>query len=84
MKPKIPLIVAFLSIFVTPCFTQNQEDIQTIFEFKNIQLSYGNEAILNGINWTVEKNSFWQLVGPNGSGKSTLLSLVIGDNPKAY
>lgn len=65
-------------------FIANQEDIQTIFELKNIQLSYGNEAILKRINWTVEKNSFWQLVGPNGSGKSTLLSLVIGDNPKAY
>ena len=65
-------------------FIANQEDIQTIFELKNIQLSYGNEAILKRINWTVEKNSFWQLVGPNGSGKSTHLSLVIGDNPKAY
>lgn len=65
-------------------FKGEQDDIQTIFELKNIQLSYGDQAILKDINWTVEKKSFWQLIGPNGSGKSTLLSLVIGDNPKAY
>lgn len=65
-------------------FTGEQDDIETIFELKNIQLSYGNQAILKDINWSVEKKSFWQLIGPNGSGKSTLLSLVIGDNPKAY
>ena len=65
-------------------FTGEQDDIQTIFELKNIQLSYGDQAILKDINWSVEKKSFWQLIGPNGSGKSTLLSLVIGDNPKAY
>lgn len=65
-------------------FTGEQDDIETIFELKNIQLSYGDQAILKDINWSVEKKSFWQLIGPNGSGKSTLLSLVIGDNPKAY
>lgn len=65
-------------------FTGEQDDIQTIFELKNIHLSYGDQAILKDINWSVEKKSFWQLIGPNGSGKSTLLSLVIGDNPKAY
>lgn len=65
-------------------FTGEQDDIQTIFELKNIHLSYGDQVILKDINWSVEKKSFWQLIGPNGSGKSTLLSLVIGDNPKAY
>ena len=44
MKPKIPLIVAFLSIFVTPCFTQNQEDIQTLSIFSEYVKSKNYDA----------------------------------------
>ena len=44
MKPKIPLIVAFLFIFVTPCFTQNQEDIQTLSIFSEYVKSKNYDA----------------------------------------
>lgn len=53
-------------------------------DFKNISVSYGEKTILNGINWTINKGDFWQLMGPNGSGKTTLLTMITGDNPKAY
>jgi molybdate transport system ATP-binding protein len=39
---------------------------------------------LNKINWTINKNEFWQLIGPNGSGKTTILSMIYGNNVKAY
>ncbi len=50
----------------------------------NLQVSYGNRAVLCGLNWTVRRGERWLLKGPNGSGKSTLVSMIAGDNPKAY
>lgn len=37
-----------------------------------------NEQILNGINVSIEENSFVTIVGPSGSGKSTLLNIISG------
>ncbi|MDO6470326.1 ATP-binding cassette domain-containing protein [Maribacter sp. 1_MG-2023] len=55
-----------------------------LIDFKDVSISYGNKKILNAINWTVDKDDFWQLSGTNGSGKSTILSMIFGDNPKAF
>ena len=55
-----------------------------MIEFRNVNLSYGEKAVLNNISWTIRKGEFWHLAGPNGSGKSTILSMISGDNPKAY
>lgn len=62
--------------------THNQFD--TIVRMEDIHIKYGENTILNGINWIVKPNDKWALLGPNGAGKSTLLSLVNGDNPQAY
>jgi len=56
----------------------------TLVDFKNVSISYGENKILNNINWSINKGDFWQLSGTNGSGKSTILSMIFGDNPKAY
>ncbi|SEW23512.1 ATP-binding cassette domain-containing protein [Chitinophaga arvensicola] len=56
----------------------------TIIRMEDIHIKYGENTILDGINWTVKPNDKWALLGPNGAGKSTLLSLVNGDNPQAY
>lgn len=56
----------------------------TLVDFKNVRISYGDKKILNNINWSIKKGDFWQLSGTNGSGKSTILSMIFGDNPKAY
>lgn len=62
--------------------THSQFD--TIVRMEDIHIKYGENTILNDINWTVKPNDKWALLGPNGAGKSTLLSLVNGDNPQAY
>ena len=49
-----------------------------MIHFKDIQKSYGDHLVLNGINWNLEKGHCYGLVGPNGSGKSTLLRLLSG------
>lgn len=51
---------------------------------ENIFVKYGENVILDGINWTIRPHEQWALLGPNGSGKSTLLSLINADNPQAY
>ena len=57
---------------------------ETLVQFKNVSVHYGEKTILDTINWEIKKGEFWQLVGPNGSGKTTLLFMITGDNPKAY
>ncbi|QOD61564.1 ATP-binding cassette domain-containing protein [Polaribacter haliotis] len=55
-----------------------------LISFKNVNVIYDENQILNNINWTIHQNEFWQLIGPNGSGKSTILSMIYGNNVKAY
>jgi len=55
-----------------------------LIQFKNVSVKYGENNVLNSINWTIKKGDFWQLKGPNGAGKTTLLTMITGDNPKAY
>jgi molybdate transport system ATP-binding protein len=65
--------------------TQKSENpYQKILEFKNVSVRYGENLILDQINWTIHPNEKWALKGENGAGKSTLLSLVLGENPQAY
>ena len=59
-------------------------DNTTLIDFKNVSVQYGEQKVLQHINWTINKNEFWQLKGPNGSGKSTLLNMITGDSHKAY
>lgn len=56
----------------------------TIVHMEQVNVQYGENVILDDINWTVRTNEKWALLGPNGAGKSTLLSLINGDNPQAY
>lgn len=53
-----------------------QDKVECI-EFQNCCFSYGEEAILNDISFTVRKGQKIAVVGNSGSGKSTLLSLLL-------
>lgn len=66
--------------------TQNAPaySFESIVQMEQIRVKYGENTILDGINWTVLPNEKWALLGPNGSGKSTLLSLITADNPQSY
>jgi molybdate transport system ATP-binding protein len=55
-----------------------------LVRLRNVAISYGKAAILQDINWTIQKGEHWALLGPNGSGKTTLLSTILGDHPQAY
>ncbi len=50
----------------------------TIIEFENISLAYGNRLILDNISFKINKNSIHGMLGPNGAGKSTIFNLITG------
>ena len=51
---------------------------ETVIEFENVSLSYGNRLILDNINFKINKNSIHGMLGPNGAGKSTIFNLITG------
>ena len=50
----------------------------TIIEFKNISLAYGNRLILDNINFKINEGQIFGMLGPNGVGKSTIFNLITG------
>jgi len=57
--------------------------INTIIEFENVSLSYGNRLILDNINFKINEGQIFGMLGPNGVGKSTIFNLMTGlINPK--
>ncbi len=50
-----------------------------ILACQNISKSYGDNVVLNNINFHIEKNDKCAIVGMNGAGKTTLLRIIIGE-----
>lgn len=59
-------------------------DNSPLLQLRKVSVTYGDHPVLEGVDWTFERDSHCCVSGPNGCGKSTLLSLVTGDNHKAY
>ena len=56
----------------------------SIVEFENISLSYGNRLILDNLNFKINEGQIFGILGPNGVGKSTIFNLITGlINPAA-
>ena len=54
------------------------KNYNSIIEFKNISLSYGNRLILDNINFKINEGQIFGMLGPNGVGKSTIFNLLTG------
>ena len=50
----------------------------SLIEFENISLSYGNRLILDNINFKINESEIFGMLGPNGVGKSTIFNLMTG------
>ena len=60
------------------------KNINTIIEFENISLAYGNRLILDNINFKINEGQIFGMLGPNGVGKSTIFNLITGlVNPRS-
>ncbi|MGF7077858.1 ATP-binding cassette domain-containing protein [Mucilaginibacter sp. UYCu711] len=64
--------------------THEAETYRHIISMNKVHVKYGDNVILNDVDWEVSAGDRWALLGRNGAGKSTLLSLINGDNPQAY
>ena len=54
------------------------KNYNSIIEFKDISLSYGNRLILDNINFQINEGQIFGMLGPNGVGKSTIFNLLTG------
>ena len=54
------------------------KNINSVIEFKNISLTYGNRLILDNINFKINEGQIFGMLGPNGVGKSTIFNLITG------
>ncbi len=51
---------------------------------KGGRVSYGEQPVFEGLDFSVMPGQHTLIVGPNGCGKSTLLEMITGDHPQAY
>ena len=54
------------------------KNLNSIVEFQNISLSYGNRLILDNLNFKINEGQIFGMLGPNGVGKSTIFNLITG------
>ncbi|ODT78626.1 MAG: sugar ABC transporter ATP-binding protein [Pelagibacterium sp. SCN 64-44] len=53
----------------------------TRIELKQIKKTYGDVAVIHGVDLTIDPGEFTVFVGPSGCGKSTLLRMIAGLEP---
>lgn len=49
-----------------------------VVEIANLHKAFGQQQVLQGINWNIESGKVIGLLGRNGAGKSTLLECLLG------
>lgn len=49
-----------------------------ILEVENLHFSYGNNEVLRGISFSIERPTIFGIIGANGSGKTTLIKNISG------
>ena len=54
------------------------KNINSIIEFENVSLAYGNRLILDNISFKINEGQIFGMLGPNGVGKSTIFNLITG------
>lgn len=52
--------------------------MKTVIKTTHLSHSYGNQAVLKDLSFSVNHGDFHVIIGPNGSGKTTLLKVVSG------
>lgn len=59
---------------------KEQASFNNNITINDLRFSYDDKVILNGVNYTFNKNKSYAIVGTSGSGKTTLVNLLLGRN----
>lgn len=59
---------------------KEQASFNNNITINDLHFSYDDKVILNGVNYTFNKNKSYAIVGTSGSGKTTLINLLLGRN----
>jgi len=51
---------------------------RTVLKIEHVNVSYGDNKVLDDVSLTVEEHDFLGIIGPNGGGKTTLLKVILG------
>ncbi|MCK4836724.1 MAG: ATP-binding cassette domain-containing protein, partial [Candidatus Aminicenantes bacterium] len=49
-----------------------------IIRVQNLEVGYGDEIVLEQLNFSVEKSEIFVILGPSGCGKTTVLKTILG------
>lgn len=52
-----------------------------VIEVKNLNVSFGDEKILDKVSFDIKKGEIVAIIGPNGAGKTTLFKAMLGLTP---
>ena len=52
--------------------------MSTAIELRAVTKSFGNTAIIRGVDLVIPRGERHAIIGPNGAGKSTLFNLISG------
>lgn len=58
-----------------------QRSGKLVFEGENLALAFGEQTIIEHLDFTLMRGDKIALVGPNGCGKSTLIRVLLGQQP---
>ncbi len=60
------------------------ENLEVLIKMTNVNVGWGENRVLQNLNWQLNKGEHWLIQGPNGSGKTTFLELITGDNMQVF
>jgi len=58
---------------------QGDNSGKLVFEAKDVNVSFGENAVIRGFSTTVLRGDRVGIIGPNGAGKSTLIRVLLGE-----
>jgi ABC-2 type transport system ATP-binding protein len=70
------LVVIIRGVFFMDYYFCYSGNMSTILKVENLEKSYNNQKVVNGISFEVKRAEIFGILGPNGAGKTTTLEMI--------